>query len=84
MRNAHWLAICYAWAQKLRGEMRKFKIAIVERGKETLWRDYWTNSGSKGDCGRGPPLNWAGPKLWKQRPWMKQLMPFNVGTRIAP
>lgn len=28
--------------------MRKFKIAIVERGKEALWRDYWINSGSKG------------------------------------
>lgn len=34
--------------------MSKFKIAIVERGKEALWRDYWINSGSKGTAGAAP------------------------------
>ena len=28
--------------------MGKFKIAIVERGKEALWRKYWVSSGSQG------------------------------------
>ena len=34
--------------------MRRFKIAIVERGKEVLWRDYWINSGSKGTADAAP------------------------------
>ena len=34
--------------------MGKFKIAIVERGKEALWRDYWINSGSKGTADAAP------------------------------
>ena len=34
--------------------MRKFKIAIVERGKESLWRDYWINSGSEGTADAAP------------------------------
>lgn len=34
--------------------MRKFKIAIVERGKEALSRDYWINSGSKGTVDAAP------------------------------
>lgn len=28
--------------------MGSYKIAIVERGKEDLWRSYWIESGSKG------------------------------------
>ena len=35
--------------------MRKFKIAVVERGKESLWRDYWINNGSKGTEDAAPP-----------------------------
>lgn len=34
--------------------MRKFKVAIVERGKEALWRDYWITSGSKGNADAAP------------------------------
>ena len=34
--------------------MAKFKIAIVERGKEALWRDYWVSSGSKGTTEDAP------------------------------
>jgi hypothetical protein len=34
--------------------MRKFKIAIVERGKESLWRDYWINNGSEGTADAAP------------------------------
>ena len=35
--------------------MGKFKVAIVERGKEALWRDYWITSGSKGNADAAPP-----------------------------
>ena len=28
--------------------MSSYKIAIVERGKEALWRSYWIESGSEG------------------------------------
>ena len=34
--------------------MRKFKIAIVERGKEAAWRDYWITSGSRGNADPAP------------------------------
>jgi len=34
--------------------MPKFKIAIVKRGKEALWRDYWITSGSKGNADAAP------------------------------
>lgn len=32
-----------------------FKVAIVKRGKESLWRDYWSNSEKKGDANSAPP-----------------------------
>jgi hypothetical protein len=38
----------------MEARMRKFKIAIVKRGKEALWRDYWVTSGSKGDADAAP------------------------------
>jgi len=31
-----------------------FKMAIVKRGKEALWRDYWINSEKKGTAGSAP------------------------------
>lgn len=34
--------------------MNNYKIAIVERGKEALWRDYWIMSGSEGTADRAP------------------------------
>jgi hypothetical protein len=34
-------------------KMRRFKVAIVERGKEDLWRDYWTSAWS-GDTNSAP------------------------------
>jgi len=34
--------------------MRKFKVAIVERGKEALWRDYWITDGSKDGADAAP------------------------------
>ena len=34
--------------------MSKFKVAIVERGKEALWRDYWITRGSKGNADPAP------------------------------
>ena len=36
-------------------EMGGYKIAIVERGKEDLWRDYWINSESEGHADEAPP-----------------------------
>jgi hypothetical protein len=35
-------------------EMGKFKIAVVARGKETLWRKYWISSGSEGTAEEAP------------------------------
>ena len=63
--------------------MRKFKVAIVERGKEALWRDYWITDGSK-DGADAALLNWDAPKLWKQQTSRRQSIPFNAATRIAP
>ena len=34
--------------------MSKYKIAIVERGKEALWREYWISSGSEGNASAAP------------------------------
>lgn len=34
--------------------MGKFKIAIVERGKEALWRKYWVSSASQGTAEEAP------------------------------
>jgi len=34
--------------------MSKFKIAIVERGQEALWRAYWISSGSEGPAEEAP------------------------------
>ena len=34
--------------------MSKFKIAIVERGQEALWREYWIASQSKGTAEDAP------------------------------
>jgi CheY-like chemotaxis protein len=31
-----------------------FKVAIVKRGKEALWRDYWINSESRGTVDAAP------------------------------
>jgi len=30
--------------------MRKFKVAVVIRGKEALWRDYWIESTDETDA----------------------------------
>jgi hypothetical protein len=35
--------------------MGRYKIAIVEHGKEALWRDYWINSSSQGSASAAPP-----------------------------
>jgi hypothetical protein len=35
--------------------MSKFKVAIVERGKEAPWRDYWVNSQRRGSADDAPP-----------------------------
>jgi len=35
--------------------MRKFKVAVVKRGKEALWRDYWIYSETKGTTAEAPP-----------------------------
>jgi hypothetical protein len=32
----------------------RFKLAIVERGKEDLWRSYWITSGSEGTADKAP------------------------------
>ena len=34
--------------------MSKFKVAVVKRGKEALWRDYWINSQTKGTADEAP------------------------------
>jgi tRNA G37 N-methylase TrmD len=34
--------------------MPRFKLAIVKRGKEALWRDYWVNSSSEGSADDAP------------------------------
>ena len=34
--------------------MPTFKLAIVGRGKESSWRDYWINSGSEGSAEVAP------------------------------
>jgi hypothetical protein len=34
--------------------LTSFKVAIVERGKEALWRNYWINSDSEGSADAAP------------------------------
>jgi hypothetical protein len=34
--------------------LAKFKVAIVQRGKEALWRNYWINSDSEGSAEAAP------------------------------
>jgi len=34
--------------------MRRFKVAIVKRGKEDLWREYWVDSDTKGSAAEAP------------------------------
>lgn len=34
--------------------MRSFKVAIVKRGKEALWRDYWIDSDARGSAAEAP------------------------------
>jgi hypothetical protein len=34
--------------------MASYKIAIVERGKEALWHQYWITSGSEGTADKAP------------------------------
>jgi hypothetical protein len=34
--------------------MARFKIAIVERGQEASWREYWITSGSEGTADTAP------------------------------
>jgi hypothetical protein len=41
-------------AQRTKVGMGKYKIAIVERGKEALWREYWINSDSRGNADAAP------------------------------
>lgn len=40
--------------QRTKSGMGKYKIAIVERGKEALWREYWINSDSQGTADAAP------------------------------
>ena len=35
-------------------EMSSFKVAIVKRGKEVLWREYWINSKTRGTAAEAP------------------------------
>jgi hypothetical protein len=35
--------------------MSSFKVAIVKRGKEALWRDYWIYSETEGNAAGAPP-----------------------------
>lgn len=35
--------------------MRKFKVAVVKRGKEALWRNYWIYSETEGTTAGAPP-----------------------------
>jgi hypothetical protein len=34
--------------------LARFKVAIVKRGKEALWRNYWINSDSEGTAEGAP------------------------------
>ena len=34
--------------------MATFKVAIVAKGQEASWRDYWINSGTEGDVDAAP------------------------------
>lgn len=34
--------------------MHSYRVAIVERGMEALWRSYWITSGSEGTADRAP------------------------------
>jgi hypothetical protein len=63
--------------------MRKFKVAVVKRGKEALWRDYWIYSETKGTTAGAPPLTWGALRLWKLRLWKRRSMPSKVGTLTA-
>jgi len=63
--------------------MGRFKIAIVERGKEALWRKYWISGSSEGNADEAPD-GLGVLKLWKHQPWMRQSMLFDGGTQIAP
>jgi hypothetical protein len=38
----------------MEADMGMFKIAVVERGKESLWRKYWIDSDSKGTANEAP------------------------------
>jgi hypothetical protein len=38
----------------MESEMRSFKVAIVKRGKEALWRDYWIKSKTRGTADEAP------------------------------
>ena len=62
--------------------MRKFKIAIVERGKEALWRDYWITSDSEGNA-EVAPSELGRTEVVEQQASRRQSMPFDVGTQIA-
>jgi hypothetical protein len=35
--------------------MARFKVAIVAKGQEGVWRDYWINSGFSGTAEGAPP-----------------------------
>ena len=40
--------------------MGQFKVAIVKRGQEGPWRDYWISGGSKGHADEAPSgLGWT-------------------------
>ena len=57
--------------------MRKFKVAIVKRGKENLWREYWINSDTK----EAPPKLlriWVGRRLLKPQPSTRRSTSFNA------
>jgi hypothetical protein len=38
----------------MEARLASFKVAIVEKGKESLWRTYWINGGSEGRVEAAP------------------------------
>jgi hypothetical protein len=45
-------ASCYPCGREAR--VGQFKVAIVKRGQEGPWREYWISSGSKGGADEAP------------------------------
>jgi hypothetical protein len=54
LRLLHAAPLTQSLTQRTKVGMGKYKIAIVERGKEALWREYWINSDSQGNADAAP------------------------------